>query len=71
MRSNALNSHVYPVREEMTATKHIPTSQVCSTDESELKNFLADKTLSQIYSTDKEESKGIILNKCSTEEDKS
>ena len=71
MRSDALNSHVYPVRGEMTATKHIPTSHVCSTDESKLKELPVNETLSQIYSTDAEEPKGILVNKRSTEEDKS
>ena len=55
----------------MTGTKQIPTSYVFSTDESELKEFLVDKTLSQIYSTDKDESRGTIVDECSTEEDKS
>ena len=32
MRSDALNSHIYPVRTEITATKHIPISHVCSND---------------------------------------
>ena len=41
MRYDTLNSHVYPVKIEMTARKQIPTSHVCSTDKSELKEFLA------------------------------
>ena len=32
MRSDSLNSHGYSVRTEMTATKQIMTSHVCSTD---------------------------------------
>ena len=71
MRYNVLNSHVYPVRTEMTATKKIPTSHVCSTDKGKLKDFLVDQTLSQICSTDEDESKGIIVDECSTEEDES
>ena len=91
MRSDVLNTCIYPVITELTATKQIPTSHVFPTDESKLKEFLVDKTLShicstdrrqlkefpvddtlsQIYSTDEEKSKGIIVNKCSTEEDKS
>ena len=71
MRYDALNLHVYPIRTEITATKQIPTLQVCSTDNSELKEFLVDKTLSQICSTEKDDSKGIIIKECSTEEDKS
>ena len=71
MRADVLNSVVYPVRTEITDTKQIPTSHVCSTDESELKEFLVDETLSQICSTDKDESKCIIVEECSTEEDES
>ena len=37
MIADEFNSHVYPVRTEMTDTKYIPTSNVCSTDKSELK----------------------------------
>ena len=55
----------------MPATKKILTSHVFSTDKSELKEFLADKTLSQICSTDKDEPKGIIVKECYAEEDKS
>ena len=71
MRSDALNLHVYPVRTEITAMKYIPTLHVFSTDDSKLKEFLVDKTLSQIRSTDKGESKGMIIDECSTEEDES
>ena len=42
MKSDALNLHVYPVRTEITSTNQIPTSHVCSTDESKLKEFLVD-----------------------------
>ena len=35
MKADFLNSHGYPVRTEMTATNHIPTSHVCYMDESE------------------------------------
>ena len=71
MRADTLNAHVYPVRTETTATKQIPTLHICSKEESELKQFLVDETLSQICSTDEDESKGIIVNKCFTEEDES
>ena len=47
------------------------SSRVCSTDDSELKEFLVDETLLQIFSTYKDTSKGIIIKKCSAEEDKS
>ena len=64
MIADVLKSHVYPVRTEITATKQILTSNVCSTDKSELKELLVDRTLSQICSMDKYESKGIIINEC-------
>ena len=54
----------------MTATKHIPTLHVYSTDKSKEKELLVDKTLSYICSTNEDESKGIIVDGCSTEEDK-
>ena len=37
MRSDTLNSHVYPIGREMTATKHILISHICSKNDSELK----------------------------------
>ena len=43
VRSDALNLHVYSVRTETTGKKQIPTLYVCSTDKSELKEFLLDK----------------------------
>ena len=61
MRADALNLHVYPVRTEITDTKHILISHVCSMDESESKEFLVDENLPQICSTDEDESKGIIV----------
>ena len=71
IRAYALNSHCYPVRTEITATKQIPTTQVCSTDESKLKEFPVDEALLQICSTDEEKSKGIVVNGCSTKDDES
>ena len=67
MIAYALNSHIYPVRMEVTATKQITTLYICSTDKSELKEFLVDKPLSQICSKDDDKSKGIIVEKRSTE----
>ena len=67
MRADVLNSHVYPVRTEMTATKRILTLRVCSTDESKF----VDENLSQIYFTEEDKSTCIIVNKCSKEEDES
>ena len=46
VRADALNLQIYPVTTKMTATKQIPTSHVCSTDKSELKEFTVDETLS-------------------------
>ena len=37
MRADDVNSDNYPVRTEITAMKQIPISQVCYTEESELK----------------------------------
>ena len=71
MRADALNSHSYPVRTEVTATKNILTSHICSTDESELKEFPLEEILSQICSTDEDKSKGFIVDEFSTKDDKS
>ena len=71
MRADARNSDNYPVRTELTGTKHIPVSHVCSKDKRELKYFPVDKTLSHICSMDKDESKSIIVDECSTKEDES
>ena len=57
MRADDLNSHVYPVRTEMTGTKQILISYICSTDESESEDFLVDETLLQVYSTDEDKPK--------------
>ena len=76
MIADALNSRGYPVRTEMTATKQMLSLHICSIDESELKEFLVNETLSQSCSIDKEKSNGIIVNKtllknCSMDKDKS
>ena len=71
MRADTCNLENYPVKTKMNATKQILISHVCSKEESNLKEFIFDKTLSQIYSTDKDESKIIIVNKCSTKKDES
>ena len=62
MISDALYSHIYPLRTKMTATKQIPISHVGSTDKSKLEEFPVDKALSKICSNDKDGSKGIIVN---------
>ena len=71
MRADVLNSHVYPVRTEMTATKKIPTSHICSLDQSKLKEFLVENNLYHICSTEEDKSKVIIVYECSTEKDES
>ena len=55
----------------MTGSQQILISQVCSTDDSESKDFLVVETLSQVCSTDEDESKTIIVNETFTEESKS
>ena len=54
MRADVLNSENYPVRMEINDTKQILTSHDCSTDDSELKEFLIDETLSRICSTEED-----------------
>ena len=71
MRSDALNVHVYPVITETTGMKHIPILHVCSTDKSELEDFLVGGNVLQVYSTDNDKSKGIIADESSMEERKS
>ena len=51
MIADALNYNNYPVRTEITNTKQIPTLHVCSTDESELKEFPVGKTILHVCST--------------------
>ena len=58
MRADAINSHVYPVRTEMTA----PSLHVCSTDKDESKGIIMHKNLSQNVSTDEDKSKHSIVN---------
>ena len=60
-----LNSHVDPVRMQMTITQKInisemniqkiPNSHVCSSDESESKGIIADKNLLQVCYTHRSE----------------
>ena len=71
MIDDALKLHVYPVRTEITATKQVPILHLCYTEEIKLKDFPVDETLLQIYSADEDESKVIIVDECSTEENKS
>ena len=66
MRADALSLHVYPVITKMNGTQHNATSNICSTNENKLKEFLVDKTLLHHWSTEEDESKSIIVDECST-----
>ena len=70
-RYDALNLDNYPVITEMTGSKYILISQVCSTDDRESKEFLVDENLMQVCSTDEFKSKSMIVYESSTEESKS
>ena len=70
MRSDALNSHVYPVITKITDL----SSHVCSMNKDKSKGIILHKTLLQSCSTEEDKSKVIIVNKtllqsCSTDED--
>ena len=71
MRADSPNSHIYSVRKETTATEQIPTSHICSTDKSKLKELPIEKTLLLIVSTDEEKQEVIIVDECYIEEDES
>ena len=71
MRTGAFNSHVDPVKTEMTGTQQIPILQVCDSDESKSKGIITDKNLSQVCSTDKSESEIVIINESSTDDSES
>ena len=71
MRSYDLNSHVYSVRTEMTGTKCIIISHVCSVYKRESEEFPVEETLLQVCSTDKDKSKSIIVDAISMEESES
>ena len=71
MRTDALNSHTYPLRTETTGTKQIRILHVCSTDERESKPSLVGQTLSRVYSTDKQKFKRVIVDESYTEESES
>ena len=68
IRADALNSHVYPVRTEMTDTQQIPISHICDLDESESKGINHRQKLiaSMLYGRD--QSERFIVDKSSTEE---
>ena len=46
MRADTFNSRVDPARTEITRSKQIPISQVCSSDKSKSKGIIADENLS-------------------------
>ena len=69
--ADTFNSHVYPVRTEMTDTQQIPISHICDSDESKSKGIITDKNLLQVCYTDESKSERVIVNKSSTEESKS
>ena len=62
IRSYAFSLHLYPVRNKMTDTQHIPIFQVCDSGESESKGIIADENVSQVCSTYESESESVIVN---------
>ena len=72
-----LNYHVVPVITQMTntqkinnyemSTQKIPSSHVCSMDESKSKSIKYDKRKSHLFSTDDRESKIVNTNLCSSD----
>ena len=71
MRADVLNSHIYPVRIEMSGVRHIPIWHVCYTEDNKSKEFLVDVNLLQVCSTDKGESKSVIADEIYMEESES
>ena len=55
----------------MNGGKHIPIEYVCSTDNSESKEFLVDEKLLQVCSTDKGKSKRVIIDESYMEDSES
>ena len=55
----------------MNGGKHIPIEYVCSTENSESKEFLVDEKLLQVCSMDKGKSKRIIIDESYMEESES
>ena len=68
---DVFNSHVDPVRTEMTGTQNIPILRVCDLDEIISKDIIADENLSQICSMDESESESVISDESYMEEIKS
>ena len=62
MRPYALNSHIEPVRTEITTMQQITISQVCSLYKIKSKGIIAEEKVSQVCSTDKSESERFIVN---------
>ena len=71
MRADVFNSHVYPVRKEITGTQQIQISHVCDLDKSKPKRIISNEKLLQGCYTDNIESEIVIANEGSTEESKS
>ena len=65
------NRKIYPVRMEMTGTKQITISHVCSTDKRKSEELLVDKMFLQLCYTNEEKSKTIIVDGSSTKESES
>ena len=66
MRSDALNSHIDPVRTEITGIQQIHISHVFYLDDSKSKDIIVDEKLSHVCFTDKGKSGIVIVNKSST-----
>ena len=71
MRYDAFSLHVDPVITEMTHMQQIPLSQVCSSDESEIKVITAEKNLQRVFSTGESEPERDIVNEIYTDESES
>ena len=68
VRSDAFNSHVYPVITEMTVMQQILISHIFYSYEIESKEILSGGNLSQVCYTDEGKSEIVIVNESSTEE---
>ena len=62
MRADALNSHVDPVRTEMTVIQNIPISHICDSDESESKGIIEVERILRVCSTYESKSEIIFVN---------
>ena len=71
MGADTFNLNVYPGGTEMTGTQQITILHVCDLDESESKEILVEKNLSQIFSTEEGKSESFIVDESFTEDSKS